>query len=69
MLDCINKRVCLTLTHYQYRALIPPEVGGGPYTFWRGPGQNLQAAQAELDRQPRGKTGIMMSPWPEIGFS
>ncbi|MFJ9444471.1 DUF4157 domain-containing protein [Kitasatospora sp. NPDC101235] len=69
VLDYVTKRVYLTLTHYQYWALIPPENAGGPYTFWQGPGQNLQAAQAELARQPGGASGIMMSPWLEITFS
>ncbi|HBF80589.1 MULTISPECIES: eCIS core domain-containing protein [Streptomyces] len=69
VLDYINKRVYLTLTHYQYWALIPPANGEGPYTFWQGPGQNLQAAQAELAQQPRGASGIMMSPWLEIVLS
>ncbi|NUV40612.1 DUF4157 domain-containing protein [Streptomyces sp. CAI-24] len=68
VLDYVNKRVYLTLTHYQYWALIPPE-GSGTYTFWQGPGQNLEAARAELAQQPRGETGIMMSPWLEIGLS
>ncbi|MEU1148088.1 DUF4157 domain-containing protein [Streptomyces sp. NPDC005901] len=69
VLDYINKRVFLTLTHYQYWALIPPERGGGAYTFWQGPGQDLGAAQAELNQQPRGTSGIMMSPWLEIAMS
>ncbi|WP_414080029.1 DUF4157 domain-containing protein [Streptomyces sp. KN37] len=69
VLDYINKRVYLTLTHYQYWALIPSESGGGPYTFWQGPGQNLQVAQAELQEQPRGASGTMMSPWLEIVLS
>lgn len=69
VLDYINKRVYLTLTHYQYWALIPPEHSGEPYTFWQGPGQDLGAAQAELDGQPRGTSGIMMSPWLEIALS
>ncbi|MFJ9686550.1 DUF4157 domain-containing protein [Streptomyces bacillaris] len=68
VLDYVNKRVYLTLTHYQYWALIPPE-GSGTYTFWQGPGQNLEAARAELAEQPRGASGIMMSPWLEIGLS
>ncbi|UFQ19781.1 MULTISPECIES: eCIS core domain-containing protein [Streptomyces] len=69
VLDYINKRVYLTLTHYQYWALIPPERGNGPYTFWQGPGQDLEAAQAQLQQQPRGATGTMMSPWLEIIMS
>ncbi|CAL9325227.1 eCIS core domain-containing protein [Streptomyces sp. SudanB182_2057] len=69
VLDYIQKRVYLTLTHYQYWALIPPEQKGQPYTFWQGPGQNLEAARAALAEQPRGATGIMMSPWLEIGMS
>ncbi|MFB6435456.1 DUF4157 domain-containing protein [Streptomyces sp. NPDC056411] len=69
VLDYINKRVYLTLTHYQYWALIPPEHSGKPYTFWQGPGQDLRAAQADLDQQPRGTSGIMMSPWLEITLS
>ncbi|WP_329141842.1 DUF4157 domain-containing protein [Streptomyces sp. NBC_01456] len=69
VLDYINKRVYLTLTHYQYWALIPPEHNGKPYTFWQGPGQDLQSAQAELDQQPRGTSGTMMSPWLEIVLS
>ncbi|MFJ7907430.1 DUF4157 domain-containing protein [Kitasatospora sp. NPDC096204] len=69
VLDYVNKRVYLTLTHYQYWALIRPENDGGPYTFWQGPGQNLQAAQGELEQQPFGERAIMMSPWLEITFS
>lgn len=49
--------------------LIPPEHNGKPYTFWQGPGQDLQSAQAELDQQPRGTSGTMMSPWLEIVLS
>ncbi|MGW3275364.1 eCIS core domain-containing protein [Streptomyces kronopolitis] len=69
VLDYINKRVYLTLTHYQYWALIPPAHSGEPYTFWQGPGQDLQTAQAELNEQPGGASGIMMSPWLEIALS
>jgi hypothetical protein len=69
VLDYINKRVYLTLTHYQYWALIPPQSAGKPYTFWQGPGQDLEAARAELANQPGGASGIMMSPWLEIMMS
>ncbi|MEU6227283.1 DUF4157 domain-containing protein [Streptomyces sp. NPDC047042] len=69
VLDYINKRVYLTLSHYQYWALIPPEHEGGPYAFWQGPGQDLGAAQAALDKEERGASGIMMSPWLEIAMS
>ncbi|MFH9404501.1 DUF4157 domain-containing protein [Streptomyces sp. NPDC017638] len=69
VLDYIGKRVYLTLTHYQYWALIPPQSEGKPYTFWQGPGQDLEAARAELANQPGGAAGIMMSPWLEIMLS
>lgn len=69
VLDYINKRVYLTLTHYQYWALIPPEHSGKPYTCWQGPGQDLHTAQAELNEQPGGTSGVMMSPWLEIALS
>ncbi|MFD0392118.1 hypothetical protein ACFQ3Z_02495 [Streptomyces nogalater] len=57
MLDYIQKRVYLTLTHYQYWALIPPERSGEPYTFWQGPGQDLQAARAALAKERAARPG------------
>jgi hypothetical protein len=68
VLDYINKRVYLTLTHYQYWALIPSGAGGEPYTFWQGPGQDLAQAQAALRQEPGGERATMMSPWLEITF-
>ncbi|WP_371479189.1 DUF4157 domain-containing protein [Kitasatospora sp. NBC_00315] len=69
VLDYVNKRVYLTLTHYQYWALIPSEQGGAPYAFWQSPGQDLAQARGALGQEPRGDRAIMMSPWLEIAMT
>ncbi|MFJ1811227.1 DUF4157 domain-containing protein [Streptomyces sp. NPDC088157] len=66
VLDYIQKRVYLTVTHYQFWALIPDATGGAPYTFWESGSQKLEDAQGGLQQRERGDQGIMMSPWLEI---
>ncbi|WP_435845641.1 eCIS core domain-containing protein [Streptomyces exfoliatus] len=66
VLDYINKRVYLTVTHYQYWALIPSATGGEPYTFWESHSQKLDQAEGALQQVDGGDQAIMMSPWLEI---
>ncbi|MFE3182994.1 DUF4157 domain-containing protein [Streptomyces violascens] len=63
VLDYIQKRVYLTLTHYQYWALIPQE---GGYTFWPSGTQDQEQALGNLKNQPNGAQGVLMSPWLEV---
>ncbi|MGW2813730.1 eCIS core domain-containing protein [Streptomyces sp. NPDC001415] len=63
VLDYIQKRVYLTLTHYQYWALIPQE---GGYTFWPSGTQDQEQALGNLQNQPNGAQGVLMSPWLEV---
>ncbi|MEW6496714.1 MAG: DUF4157 domain-containing protein [Cyanobacteriota bacterium] len=66
VLDYINKRVYLTLTHYQYWALINEN---GTFKFWNSGGQELAQAEGKLEQELKTKEGsdyIMMSPWVEI---
>ncbi|MFJ8108136.1 DUF4157 domain-containing protein [Streptomyces sp. NPDC096132] len=66
VLDYVQKRVYLTLTHYQYWALIPPAAGGSAHTFWESRTQDLEAAEGGLAQVPGGDRAVMMSPWAEI---
>lgn len=66
VLDYINKRVYLTLTHYQYWALIKKD---DSYQFWEGETQNLVMAKGKLAKERPGAEAIMMSPWMEILFA
>ncbi|MFE0458844.1 DUF4157 domain-containing protein [Kitasatospora sp. NPDC058965] len=65
VLDYINKRVYLTVTHYQYWGLIPG-AGGGAWEFFQSSSQKLTDAQGALAQHPRGGSGILLSPWVEI---
>ncbi|MGW1864665.1 hypothetical protein ACWCPS_03780 [Streptomyces mauvecolor] len=56
-------RVYLTLTHYQYGALIPQE---GGYTFWPSGTQDQEQALGNLTNQPNGAQGVLMRPWLEV---
>jgi hypothetical protein len=70
VLDYIQKKVYLTLTHYQYWALIPQP--DGKWEFFPCKGQELQQAQGvlndKLKQYPdvKKENAIMMSPWMEI---
>jgi hypothetical protein len=72
VLDYINKRVYLTLTHYQYWALVKRD---DKYEFWESGTQVLSEAQGRLatEQKTGGKLAgvetkdvILMSPWMEI---
>jgi Domain of unknown function (DUF4157) len=70
VLDYISKRIYLTLTHYQYWALIDK---GGKYEFWNSGTQAIDLALTELDKENRKQkaesaktTMTLMSPWIEI---
>jgi hypothetical protein len=63
VLDYINKKVYLTLTHYQYWALIPRN---DTYEFWASGTQSLDSAQGKLNEVKDGDKATMMSPWMEI---
>jgi hypothetical protein len=72
VLDYVQKRVYLTLTHYQYWALIDKD--GGGYEFWRSETQELEQAQGRLqDHLTKTKRSAdkatMMSPWMEVLFT
>lgn len=58
VVDYASKRIYLTLTHYQYWALIER---GGEFEFFACETQNLEQAQGQV---PGG--AILMSPWMEI---
>jgi hypothetical protein len=80
VLDYINKRVYLTLTHYQYWALV--DRGDGKYEFWETATQELDQAQSRvtdgLDEKRASKNNKwggtlvgarevkLMSPWMEV---
>lgn len=64
VLDYLQKRVYLTLTHYQYWALI--DEGSGSYTFWESGTQDVEAAQGKLDKEKPEANAILMSPWMEV---
>lgn len=66
VLDYINKRVYLTLSHYQYCALVKIQ---GKYTFWSSGTQDFGGAQTNLQSNEKGHPGkqhIWLSPWMEI---
>lgn len=65
VLDYASKRVYLTLTHYQYWALIQ---NGTTYTFWDSGTQDLSQALGNFEKRfgKESATQRMMSPWFEI---
>ena len=66
VLDYISKRVYLTLTHYQYWAIITKQ--GGSHEFWESGTQEYDQADARLTDRLKNTTdtGQLMSPWIEI---
>jgi hypothetical protein len=75
VLDYIQKRVYLTLTHYQYWALI--DKGGGNYEFWTNRTQDFgdvwprrkdkQGLDDRLDALGLTRANAtVMNPWVEI---
>ncbi len=66
VLDYINKRVYLTLSHYQYCALVKIQE---KYIFWSSGTQDFGGAQTNLQNNKKGHPGkehIWLSPWMEI---
>lgn len=65
VLDYASKRVYLTLTHYQYWALIQ---NGTTYAFWDSGTQDLSQALGNFEKRfgKESATQRMMSPWFEI---
>jgi len=63
VVDYINKRIYLTLSHYQYCCIIKKEEG--KYVWWMKSGtQELSKAWTDLDKESGEK--FLMSPWMEI---
>ncbi len=69
VLDYTQGRIYLTLTHYQFWALI---ADGGGYDFWPSGTQELGQAQGRLNERlkelpvDRNRQVLLMSPWMEI---
>lgn len=68
VLDYVRKRVYLTLTHYEYWALIG---GGGQPELWNSGTQDPAQAEGKLEKhlretQRRPDQGKLMSPWVEV---
>jgi hypothetical protein len=71
VLDYVRKRVYLTLTHYEYWALI---TGAGQPELWNSDTQDLAQAEGKLekhlrDTQRQADQAKMMSPWVEVLFT
>ena len=64
VLDYINKRVYLTLSHYQYWALVTKP--GPVYEFLDTATQDIRQAEAKLKDVKLPDTAVLMSPWMEI---
>lgn len=63
VVDYINKKVYLTLTHYQFWALVKNK---DQWVFWPSKTQTLSVAQGDLVEKYPGLEAHMMSPWMEI---
>jgi hypothetical protein len=70
VLDYSRKRVYLTLTHYQYWAML--ELAAGGFQMWPTGTQEQAGAEGVLqdrlrdDKQPKVRSATMMSPWMEV---
>jgi hypothetical protein len=70
VLDYNQKRVYLTLTHYQYWAML--ELESGTFEMWPSGTQDQEGAEGRLtdrmrdEKKPKVKSATMMSPWMEV---
>lgn len=64
VLDYINKRVYLTLSHYQYWALVTKP--GPVYEFLDTATQDIRQAEGKVKDVKAPDTAVLMSPWMEI---